>query len=470
VRQPEARVQAIPRADLTLPLEVGTPANGGFADPAFGENKSRRIHRWVPWIAGFSGEFVADVCARYLTASGPAQRALVVDPFAGVGTTLIEAYAAGHDVVGFEINPFASLAARVKLRSATLSSRHLTALNRALLECVRDGTRPRVRQEAQLRLLEGPLVSPPPGFRSRIPFFSPAVQRKVLRAIEFVNGIAEAELRDVFRLAFGAVMVSLSNYSYEPSLGSRPGAGKPLVEDADVAQVIATRVAEIAEDTEWFQRRLHRLGYRPQWQVHETSFFRAGELLADESVDLVVTSPPYLNNYHYVRNTRPQLFWLGFVKHSRELRRFEEESFGRFWQTVRDDEPWELGFDLPELERVIAQVRQRNPGRKAYGGPGWANYVVCYFRDCRRFCEVLARLLRPGGRAVVVIGNSVIQGVEVKTDALLAAVARQFGLQTEEVMVLREKRVGSSIVGSEVRQGGKRRIALYESALVLRKD
>ncbi|MFQ5859412.1 MAG: hypothetical protein ACE5LU_27760, partial [Anaerolineae bacterium] len=53
-----------------------------FNDPAFAGNKSLPIHRWVPWIAGFSSDFVRDALVRYLEGKGT-----VLDPFAGVGTT-----------------------------------------------------------------------------------------------------------------------------------------------------------------------------------------------------------------------------------------------------------------------------------------------------------------------------------------------------------------------------------------------
>src|SRR5438093_2484695 len=84
--------------------------NGGFKDSAFADNKSRPIHRWIPWIAGFSSEFVRDAFTCYLR-SNTGTAAVVLDPFCGVGTTLIEALRCGHDVVGFERNPYATLAA-----------------------------------------------------------------------------------------------------------------------------------------------------------------------------------------------------------------------------------------------------------------------------------------------------------------------------------------------------------------------
>src|SRR5206468_300902 len=87
--------------------------NGGFKDSAFADNKSRPIHRWIPWIAGFSSEFVRDAFSQYLP-NNRTQGAVVLDPFCGVGTTLIESLRCGYDAVGFEINPYAALAARAK--------------------------------------------------------------------------------------------------------------------------------------------------------------------------------------------------------------------------------------------------------------------------------------------------------------------------------------------------------------------
>ena len=71
-----------------------------FSDPAFSGNKRLPIHRWVPWIAGYSQQFVQDALKRYLPTQGT-----VLDPFSGVGTTLVEAILSGHHALGFEINP-----------------------------------------------------------------------------------------------------------------------------------------------------------------------------------------------------------------------------------------------------------------------------------------------------------------------------------------------------------------------------
>src|SRR6266496_3312390 len=105
--------------DLGLGDTPELQVNGAsaFSDPAFASNKALPIHRWVPWIAGFSSDFVRNALGKYLDSKGT-----VLDPFAGVGTTLIEAVLSGHDAIGFEINPYAALACRIKLASCSIDA------------------------------------------------------------------------------------------------------------------------------------------------------------------------------------------------------------------------------------------------------------------------------------------------------------------------------------------------------------
>src|SRR5437016_6945860 len=103
----------------------GAPAaTNGFRDSSFAKNKNLPLHRWVPWIAGFSAEFVEDSIRQYLPEKG--SECWVLDPFAGVGTTLVEAYLSGLNVVGFEINPYAALATKIKLNAMKMSVHDLT--------------------------------------------------------------------------------------------------------------------------------------------------------------------------------------------------------------------------------------------------------------------------------------------------------------------------------------------------------
>jgi len=444
---------------LPAAAKVRAATKAGFSDTAFTKNRDAPVHRWVPWVAGFSSSFVGEILDRELVRN---PQCTVLDPFAGVGTTLVEGIQHGCDVVGFEINPYAALACTVKLEAVRKSPRAVRDTAERLVTTLRKQLRNGSRKTVS---------TPPSGFRTRDPFFSPKVEHQILIAKDFIRGEKQAWLRRLLNVALGSVMVGVSNYSYEPSLGRRVSAGKQPILDADLPGILQAQLLRMAQDIEIVQA--HDNGNRRSGNgrvFKESCMTGATTRLTPGSVDILITSPPYLNNYHYVRNTRPQIYWLDFAQEAADLRDLETTSFGKFWQTVRNEPEIPLDFAYPELEARLAELRSLHPEKGAYGGTGWANYAVTYFNDCARFCQVTAKVMKPGGLVVVVIGNNILQGIEFKTDEFFARIAEDSGFETVDLHRVRKKRTGSSIVNSSVRVGvTKKRTELYETAVELRR-
>jgi len=265
-------------------------------------------------------------------------------------------------------------------------------------------------------------------------------------------------------------MVRYSNYSYEPSLGRRVSAGKPEIQDFPVGQTILAKLSQMAEDISWLQQNL--AGQQPSVKIVNDSFFKYESYLGAESIDLIVTSPPYLNNYHYNRNTRPHLYWLGYAESPRDLKPLELSNFGKYWQTVREQDIVDLEFSLAttDLADRLQTLRKVKPERGIYGGNGWANYAASYFNDCYRFAQGIKYTLKSGGTALVVIGNSILQGILIPTDQYFGKIAESVGLELVRVDIPRATRVGNSIIQSDVRVvKAKSSHQLYEAVVELRK-
>ena len=420
-----------------------------YQDTAFANNKKQPFHRWVNWIAGFSSSFVDQAIRRYLPK--PSRHQTVLDPFGGVGTTPVTAYLRGHSVLAFEINPFPALVNRIKLRAIDeLDPEQLYQS----IKCFKQ----------RMRKNRTPQSQPPVGFNTRIQFYSPNVLRKVLQVWDFINEIEGDLLKGVYQVAFGATMISFSNYTYEPSLTSRPGAGKDLIEDCDVTTVLATKLSEMHQDLLGVQDK--KPPCKPIHEVVNGSFLDAS--LPPESIDLLITSPPYLNNYHYVRNTRPQLYWLGFAKKPADLHYLEENNYGKYWQTVRDSHnECSLLVDTPWIKALLKKISAVQQDRRIYGGEGWANYACEYFNDTLRFLQFTLQALKPKAKALIVVGNSILKGVDVPVDRVFAEIARYVGFSKVEIHVVRDKRVGSSIVGTGSRTNSKKN--LYEVVVEIEK-
>ena len=441
----------------TEDISSATSDNGSsyFSDPSFANNKTQPIHRWVPWIAGFSSSFVKDVLNKYLEDQGT-----VLDPFCGVGTTLVEALLCGHNAIGFEINPYAAQASRTKVSAHQIATSKLYEEISRFQAFYRDKTSDSY----------APKSAPPEGFKTRTEFYSPKVLHKVLVLHDFIDTIGDPSIRDLFRLAFASTMVCYSNYSYEPSLGRRVSAGKSDIHDFPVGRTITDKLLEMLEDVSWFLK--NSPAKLSDAKVLNDSFFRYQKYLAPASIDLVVTSPPYLNNYHYNRNTRPQLYWLGYAKCPEDLKPLERLNFGKYWQTVREQDKLDLEFPLlnTDLKEQLQTLRELKPEKGVYGGNGWANYAAAYFNDCHTFAKALKHVLRPNATALVVIGNSILQGVMIPTDRYFGNIAESVGLELVRIDVPRTTRVGNSIIQSDVRVvKAKKSHQLYEAIVELRK-
>ena len=159
------------------PAQQAEKNGSSFSDPAFAVNKQMPIHRWVPWIAGFSMEFVRDAIGRHISE----KQGTILDPFSGVGTTLVESVLAGHNAIGFEINPYAAFACRVKLDAYRTDLRLLNEeIGRLSLF-----HRHTLSNHYVVR------SSPPKWFKTRSPFYSPAVLQKVLVVQDFINTLQD---------------------------------------------------------------------------------------------------------------------------------------------------------------------------------------------------------------------------------------------------------------------------------------
>jgi hypothetical protein len=278
------------------------------------------------------------------------------------------------------------------------------------------------------------------------------------------------ELVDLFKLAFAATMVKYSNYSYEPSLGARKSSGKEDIIDFPVGEAISYKLKEMLEDIIWLRESTP--SSKGNIKIINDSFFKYQEHLSPESIDLIVTSPPYLNNYHYNRNTRPQLYWLGYVNSPQDLVPLENANYGKYWQTVRENEPMQLDFTLPstDLTERLNSLRGLNTEKGAYGGNGWANYATAYFNDCMKFAQGINYSLKHRGSALVVIGNSILQGIPIPTDEYFGHIAEMAGLELVKIHIPRATRIGNSIIQSDVRVAkADDKHSLYEAVIELRK-
>ncbi len=386
----------------------------------FARNETARIHRWYPYVEGYSCDFVSELLRDF-----PRARR-VLDPFAGSGTTPLVVAHRGLEAGWAEVNPLMRLVIRAKLEAAP-----------ALAARGPEGVRAAFERVAGLRaaIERGADVSALAFMFEKRAFFDEAALRGLRGAvlgIEHLPGNAgrspanqcDPPLQDLLRLAVAAIVVSCSNMKRAADLRYRRGREKDEVE-RDVGSALDRQLALMREDL---------LALAVQGTEGLGRAFPVAEdarALPAGDFDLAITSPPYLNGTNYFRNSKLELLVLGLISSEAELAALHTRGLTAGINNVssRIDEPRRF----PAVEAVARKL-----DRRAYD-PRIPVLVRAYASDMARVLEGIARSLAPRGALLLDIGDSRFCGVSVPTDELLVAVARGAGLRLRATVRLRKR-------------------------------
>jgi len=325
----------------------------------------------------------------------------VVDPMSGSGTTVLAARFYGHQAFGFDTDPLALLIARAS--SADLVPDRLRKLaSRVLIEA----------KESALLLSLGTAYPTGANAESRafIRFWFDGTNRRQLTALSTsIAKIKDAHARAVLWCAFSRMIITKE-------------AGVSLA--MDVSHSRPHKVFRVApkKPFEHFMSSLDRVldasHFLSGLKLPLASIRRADARklpLRDHSVDIVITSPPYLNAIDYLRGHKMSLVWMGYQVDA--LRALRAGNIG----TERLHSVPVLPTHHQPLDKVVHGF-DRLPARTQ-------DMLIQYFFDMSSVLAEIARILKPFGEAVVVVGNSTIRGIFINTSKMLTIIAREHGLR-----------------------------------------
>jgi len=386
--------------------------------------EDRAFHDWYRFVLSFPPHLVR----KYLEDFGLSKRHIILDPFCGTGTTLVEAKLHGIQAFGLEANSFANFATSVKVdweidpyllvtRAHDICSSALKALRTQGIFDDRDceNRLGRFRQKAldpqSTKLLLSNSISPLP-------------LHKALTLLDCIEDHHNERYYRHFLLALANTLVfKSSNLHFGPEVGVRKQKS-----DAPVLTPWLSEVEKIAKDI----RSIAGKSF-PTSKAYLADAREIGNGIEPHSIDAVITSPPYPNEKDYTRTTRLESVILGFIKSKPELRSQKKRLIRSNTRGVyKDDDDHKWIAKHPEIHRIAESIEKRRLelGKDSGFEKLYAKVTKLYFGGMARHLVRLQTFLRPDAQLAYVVGDQASYlRVMIRTGQVLADIAESLGYE-----------------------------------------
>jgi len=390
--------------------------------------EDRPGHDWYRFVLSFPPHLVRDYLRRFGVEAGQ----VVLDPFCGTGTTLIECKKLGIESVGVEANPMAYFASQVKTDWAVSGTdllehaREIANLTVSKLEAdgISDVPEPplfRTPRKSAPRLLTLPDETSRLLLSSSI---SPLPLHKTLSLLTTIEERGVDRFAGHLRLALARALLSgISNLEFGPEVGVGPAKV-----DAPVVQPWLNCVESMAGDLKELRSKasLRTVVWRA-----DSRHLRA--VLKPGSVDAVVTSPPYPNEKDYTRTTRLESVLLGFIRHKHDLRMLKRNLVRSNTRNVYKDDCDDVAVaENVEVQRIATAIEKRREelGKTSGFERLYPRVTKLYFGGMTSHLTELREILRPGAHLAYVVGDQAsFLRIMIRTGQLLAKIAASLGYE-----------------------------------------
>ncbi len=393
------------------------PSTTQRAELTFKQNVAHGRHGWLRLTPAYSVGLVNQVLDEF---GGGARR--VFEPFSGTGTTPLCAGYRGLSAVATDINPFLIWLGKVK--SATYAPSDKSALLSTAQRLARRlrGDRARRTEIPSLKNIER--------------WWHPAQLAFVTGLRGEVAALPDGPVRDLLDVAFCRTLIALSNAAFNHQSMSFKSADDGAQVAPDSERLRATFVEQFLGDVATVSQSVTD---NPSGTVRILRRdARAGASGRKGSFDLLITSPPYPNRMSYIRELRPYMYWLSFLGHSREAGQLDWDAIGGTWGSATSRlATWSpSGAYVPRyLSPILRDIR----GGNSKYGELMARYVHKYFDDMFRHFEAAVDVVRPGGTAHYIVGNSAFYGHVVPVERIYADQLSKAGFGRTSVRTLRKR-------------------------------
>jgi DNA methylase len=388
--------------------------------PSLQKNLNGEVHDWYRIILGYPDRLVTELLKRFEARRGQ----LVLDPFCGAGTTLVECMKMGINSVGIDANPSSCFSARVKTNWKLNPDR--------LLELVREveNKLPRyIKRRAAYKRDPTYKYLDDSGMLSR-KWISSKPLRKTIGLKNCIDDLPTTpSYRDALMLGLVAEVIhGASNVKFGPELYCGP-----VRRDAKVFTGFKSRIEAMAEDL----RTVSQVDFGGATVVQGDSRKRAtfSGICKKNSISFVICSPPYPTEHDYARNSRLELAFLEQVLDLKSLRSIKKTMIRSHTKGIYAGDNDEAFVEGNKTIQGLVLALEPKVQTKTHGfAKLYPKVVREYFGGMKRHFKSIKPFLAAGAHCAYVVGDqsSYLQ-VHIPTATILSQIAEEIGYDTVEV-------------------------------------
>ncbi|WP_335062887.1 DNA methyltransferase [Nostoc sp.] len=377
------------------------------------------VHRWFRFSAGFSAQWVETI----ITQAKERGETTVLDPFSGSGTTLLASEKLGVECLGIEAHPFVVRIARAKLLYQTDADAYLEHIQK-VIKCAENvqpcvDTYPKLIHECfSISSLE-------------------SLDRLRQSWEKFADDSSESQLvwltlvsilRHVSHAGTAPWQYILPNKKKQYSLDTMSAFGlmaESIATDMRIAGKMAASIATLIQ-----------------------SDARTCQGVPDNFANLVITSPPYANNYDYADATRLEMCFMkeisGWSDLQSAVRQYLIRSCSQHVtnknvnidEVLASHELYPIKTSIIEICHKLSQERHLHGGKKNYH-----LMIACYFLDMARVWIALRRVCKSPATVCFMIGDSAPYGVYIPVIEWMGLLAEAAGFESFNFEKVRDRNV-----------------------------
>ena len=349
-------------------------------------------HGYHRYPAKFIPQIVSRLAEKY-TKEGD----FIVDPFGGCGTTLVESKVMGRPSIAVDINPVAVLITKAKITpiSPDKIEKEFAILQKKL-ETYNENTKVKAREHERIDY-----------------WFKPEDKRKLAFIFAEISKIKDQDVQDFFFCGFSNILKNCSIWLQKSNKPTRDFEKKP----SDPIKTFAKQIKMMLRgNTRLFQLLLEKGYLKIPSKVVCTD---ARTIPAkDNSISLIVTSPPYVTSYEYADLHQLTALWLEYTK---VLSDFRKRFIGTSYHSKKD---------LILNSSIAESIREKllDIDKKT------AEEVSTYFSEMNQVFVEMKRMLKKGGKTCIVVGNTSLKGVKILNAEVFVEQLQNLGLRVVDVI------------------------------------